>query len=359
MSGVFGEYTTRLLVLGGLVIALVLAFFTVRILLVPSIAALFLVYVSEPAIIALQRRNMNPGSAFLVLLGISVLLLGGFLTFLPAWLSMEDPEKFGSVITAPPEGADSEFTARLEIQLGILEEWIKNLVPLVESFDIAGEVTARGTTFVLGFFNNLPAVVGSVAINLLLVPLIAYFMIRDGRKLKRRVVEVVPNRYFEMSLMMIYRIDKQVGGYFRGRFIESLLVGVAMMLSMGMLSIWVAQPFILLIAAVIGVTNLIPYLGPLLGLAFGALLYLGLGFPISSIVGLGAAVGIAQVLDNVVFAPVVLSQNVDLHPLSVILVLLIGGEILGVLGLLIAVPFTAGMKIVGAELYRNYSLQAR
>ena len=60
-----------------------------------------------------------------------------------------------------------------------------------------------------------------------------------------------------------------------------------MMLSMGVLSIWVAQPFILLIAAVIGVTNLIPYPGPLLGLAFGALLYLGLGFPIASIVGTG------------------------------------------------------------------------
>jgi predicted PurR-regulated permease PerM len=114
-----------------------------------------------------------------------------------------------------------------------------------------------------------------------------------------------------------------------------------------------------LIAVVIGVTNLIPYLGPLMGLAFGALLYLGLGFPISSIVALAAGVGMAQLLDNVVFAPVVLSQNVDLHPLTVILVLLIGGEILGVLGLLIAVPVAASIKINSAELYRNYSLQVR
>lgn len=182
-------------------------------------------------------------------------------------------------------------------------------------------------------------------------------MIRDGGKLRRRFVAMVPNRYFETSLMM-HRVDRQVGGYFRGRFIESILVGLTVMATMGVLSIWFAQPFILLIAVVVGITNLIPYVGPVMGLAFGSLLYLGLGFPISSILGLAAAVAIAQLLDNVVFAPVVLSQNVDLHPLTVILVLLIGGEILGVLGLLIAVPAAASIKIVSTELYRNYSQRA-
>ena len=90
-----------------------------------------------------------------------------------------------------------------------------------------------------------------------------------------------------------------------------------MMVAMGVVSLWTAQPFILLIAVVIGTTNLIPYVGPLMGLAFGALLYLGLGFPMASILGLAIAVAIAQLLDNLVFAPVVLSQNVDLHPLTV------------------------------------------
>jgi len=228
---------------------------------------------------------------------------------------------------------------------------------VAESFDIAGEVTSRGTSFVVRFFNSLPSVVGSIMVNLLLVPLIAHFMIRDGGKLRRRFVTMVPNRYFETSLMM-HRVDRQVGGYFRGRFIESILVGLTVMATMGVLSIWFAQPFILLIAVVVGITNLIPYVGPVMGLAFGSLLYLGLGFPISSILGLAAAVAIAQLLDNVVFAPVVLSQNVDLHPLTVILVLLIGGEILGVLGLLIAVPAAASIKIVSTELYRNYSQRA-
>ncbi len=216
MNNVSSGYTTRFMLFGGLVLALVLAFFAARILLVPFIAALFLVYVFEPAVIQLQRRNLSAATAFLLLLAGTVLALSTFLTFIPSWLSLEDPEEFQSVIAAPPEGADSEFTARLETQLREIEQWIKNRLPAVESFDIAGEITNRGTSFVVRFFNSLPSLVGSVTINLLLVPLIAFFMVRDGRKLRRRLVGMVPNRYFEMSLMMMHQVDRQVGGYFRG-----------------------------------------------------------------------------------------------------------------------------------------------
>ena len=107
------DYTTRLLILIGLVLALVVAFFAARILLVPLIAALFLVYVFEPAVIQLQRRNLSASTAFLLLLSLSILVLGTFLTFVPSWLRMEDSGEIQSVISSP-EGGDSELTARLE-----------------------------------------------------------------------------------------------------------------------------------------------------------------------------------------------------------------------------------------------------
>ncbi len=355
----FSDFVTRLLFLGALVLFLGLAYFTVRILLVPFIAALFLVYLFEPGVTRLGRREFTPGNAFLILFGSMVLALGTFMAFVPGWLSIDEDSEIQSVIAGSSEDEPSEFAARLESQLRAVDDSIKARLPFIESFDIAGEITNRGTSFVLAFFESLPSIVGSLTINLMLVPLLAYFIVRDGKQLKRRLIQMVPNRYFEMILMMLHQIDRQVGGYFRGRFIESVLVGVSMMVAMGVVSLWTAQPFILLIAVVIGTTNLIPYVGPLMGLAFGALLYLGLGFPMASILGLAIAVAIAQLLDNVVFAPVVLSQNVDLHPLTVILVLLIGGEILGVLGLLIAVPAAASVKIVAEEMYRNYSLQVR
>ena len=66
MSGVFAEYTSRFLVLGGILIALVLVFFTISILIVPFVAALFVVYLVEPALTRLQRHSFSPGNAFLL-----------------------------------------------------------------------------------------------------------------------------------------------------------------------------------------------------------------------------------------------------------------------------------------------------
>src|SRR5262249_763851 len=166
------------------------------------------------------------------------------------------------------------------------------------------------------FFEQLPGLITAFILNLLLVPFIAYFMVRDGKTLKRRIVELVPNRYFEMSLIVFNRIDQQIGGYLRGRLIECILVGVTQALCMGVASVFVDQRNILLIAGVCGITNMIPYLGPVMGTIFGAFLYLGTGLPMSSIYGLIAASAGAHIVDNIVIAPAVLSHNVDLHPLT-------------------------------------------
>ena len=128
---------------------------------------------------------------------------------------------------------------------------------------------------------------------------------------------------------------------------------------MGAASVFVDQRYILLIAAVCGITNMIPYLGPVMGTVFGAVLYLGTGLPITSIYGLIAASAGAHLVDNIFIAPAVLSHNVDLHPLTVALVLVIGGELLGTLGLLIAIPVASTIKVIGQEFYTNYQLQVR
>ena len=212
----FGDFVTRLLFIGALVLFLGLAYFTVRILLVPFIAALFLVYLFEPAVVRLGRREFSPGTAFLTLFGGMVLALGTFLAFVPGWLSIDEDREFQSVIAESSEDEPSEFTARLESQLRAVDDSIKARFPFIESFDIAGEITNRGTSFVLAFFESLPSIVGSLTINLMLVPVLAYFIVRDGKQLKRRLVQMVPNRYFEMSLMMLHQIDRQVGPRFKG-----------------------------------------------------------------------------------------------------------------------------------------------
>jgi predicted PurR-regulated permease PerM len=159
-----------------------------------------------------------------------------------------------------------------------------------------------------------------------------------------------------MSLITLNRVDQQIGGYLRGRLIECMLVGLAQAVFMVTANIFVPQQHILLISTLCGITNIIPYLGPVIGTLFGAFLYMGSGLPMASIYGLVAAAASAHILDNFVIAPAVLSHNVDLHPLTVALVLVIGGELMGTIGLLIAIPVASTIKVIVQEFYLNYQL---
>ena len=337
MKNLFGETTIRVLAFGALLLALILVVVALRILLVPFVAALFVVYLFDPAILFLERHGITPSVGFLVLLAFSLIALGVILTVMPGL-------PFESL-----SGSSETFTERFINQLDGLERWANAKFPMFGSIRIVAEINAKAAAVATRFFEQLPEWITTFVVNLVLVPFIAYFMIRDGKTLKRRLVELVPNRYFEVSLVMLNRVDQQIGGYFRGRLVECILVGVIQAVFMGIAALFVHQRYILLIAAVCGITSMIPYLGPVLGTLFGAAVYLAIGLPVSSIYALLAAATGAHIIDNVLIAPAILSHNVDLHPLTVALVLVIGGEVLGALGLLIAVPVAASIKVVVQE----------
>jgi len=342
------SWLSRVFGIGGAVICLVLLALTIQVLLVPLVAAMFLAYLFEPGIEMLQRRGMSRGKAYLVVFGLSSVGLIVLLSFAPAWLSFE---------SAP--GSTQALSDRLQAQLGDLERWADSHVPMFRSVHLSDRISEQAVGLAEQLLTALPTLVTSFIVNLILVPFIAYFMVRDGRKLRRRIVALVPNRYFETSLIMFHRIDEQIGGYLRGRLIECILLGLTQMLLMGLVSVSVEQPQILLISIVFGLTNVIPYAGPVMGTAFGVFYYFALGVPTNSIVALLIVAAIAHLIDNVVIAPAVLSHNVDLHPLTVALVLVIGGEVLGVLGLLIAIPVASTIKVVVQEFYSNYQVQVR
>lgn len=285
----------------------------------------------------------------MAILGAAAVALIAVLAILPSWLQLES-------INAN----NTSFSQRLEKQLSDVETVFSQRLPMFRSVQLTPQINRVATEYGGRVFAGLSGLIASFTVNLFLVPFIAYFMVRDGRKLRRRIVALVPNRYFETSLMVLHRIDQQIGGYLRARLLECILVTLIQTAAMGIARLFVPQPQILLISAVCGATNLIPYVGPLMGASFGILLYWGAyGLPMSAVYGLILATLAAHLVDNVAIAPLVLSHNVDLHPLTVALVLVIGGELLGILGLLIAIPIAASLKVIVQEIYANYQLQAR
>ena len=252
------------------------------------------------------------------------------------------------------------YMTRMEAQIKKLQPQLEAAVPMLKGVDIAKETNERIHGFVSDMLKKTPALVGSLISGItfvVIVPLVVFFFLSEGRAIKRAFIEMVPNQYFEMVLNLLYRIDAQLGGYIRGLVLSVIIISL---LSITGLRIIGLNDY-LVVGAVAGVANVIPYLGPIIGILAGVVAAV-LQHSTLSLSAILPVVGVflaVQVLDNVFVQPVVVARSVNLHPLVVVFVVLVGNQLFGAVGMLLAVPATAVVKVSVQTVYeglRSYSI---
>jgi predicted PurR-regulated permease PerM len=192
---------------------------------------------------------------------------------------------------------------------------------------------------IANFLNNIGAVVNVLFIAMI-VPFLAFYMMKDLDVFERAALQYVPRMRRKQAVRLMKDIDAALGSYIRGQLIVSLCIGV--LAYIGYLII--GMPYPLLMAGFVSLFDIIPYLGPF----FGALPALVMATTISWKMVLMVTIVnvICQNLESNVISPQVVGKSMKMHPLTIILVLLIGGELAGILGMILAVPFYAAMKVV-------------
>jgi putative permease len=174
-----------------------------------------------------------------------------------------------------------------------------------------------------------------------------FFLLKDGRRLKKSFIEIVPNQFFEMALSIMHKIDWSLGAYLRGIVLDALVIGVLATIAMWLLGI----PNYALIGVVAAVANLVPYLGPpTAALVAGIISVLSLN-TFEQVPIILVAFTVIRLIDDAIVQPLTISQSVKLHPLTIIFTILIGGHLFGILGMLFAVPVAGVIKVVLSELY--------
>ena len=189
----------------------------------------------------------------------------------------------------------------------------------------------------------------SIISTVVIIPFVTFFLLKDGRDMKKLFISYIPNRYFEMSLNVLHKMDLQLGGYLRGQFIEAFVVGALAIFALWLLGI----KYFILIGLFAGMANLIPYVGPVAGAVPAIVVALTNGANIEVIAYIILAFIIIQLIDNVVMQPLVLSKSVNLHPLVIVIAILIGGNFFGVLGMFLAVPAAGILKVTSSEIYNG------
>ncbi len=232
-----------------------------------------------------------------------------------------------------------------------IENFIRDNIPFLKGINV--DLQTKLQEVVTHFSNSFFSLVGSmvsIITTLVIIPFVVFFLLKDGRSIIKGLVSIIPNRYFEMTLNMFYKIDQQIGGYLRGQFFDALIIGLLSVVALWLLNV----PYFLLIGAFSGLANMVPYVGPLTGAIVAIIVVALSNGAVNQMLMVAGAFALIQLIDNVLVQPLVVARSVQMHPLLVIFAVIAGGQFFGVLGMFLAVPAAAIIKVLVVEVYKLY-----
>ncbi|MBW3645247.1 MAG: AI-2E family transporter [Actinobacteria bacterium] len=312
----------------------------------PLILAGAIVFLLNPGVTALHRRHVPRVAgtalsylAFFAVIGLTVLVVAPLAADQADELSAELPQVRADVERWINDRAEQS------------KNWVISFPSVGELEDEVGGGQGAGIGRTLDAARDVGERLFHVAIILILAPIIAFYLLVDLPRLRQLAEQLVPAEARDEVLVVANRLNRAVGGFFRGQLLVALIVGAMVSIGLALIDL----PFWLIVGMIAGLFNLVPLIGPWVGAVPGILIALTTR-DISTAVWVGAIMAGAQQVDNHFISPLVMQRAVRLHPAAVMLALLAGGTIGGFFGLLIAVPAAAVLKIVLGHLWHTYVL---
>ncbi|MFB1050728.1 AI-2E family transporter [Paraliobacillus sp. JSM ZJ581] len=172
------------------------------------------------------------------------------------------------------------------------------------------------------------------------IPVLVFYMLKDFDLIKSSLIKLFPKKHQSKIKLLLPAVDHGLGSYIRGQLIVCFFVG----LTSYFILVLINMKYPLILAIIMSVTNIIPYFGPLIG----ALPAIIIAFTISTkqVIYVGLGVIFVQIIEGNLLSPYIVGKSVHLHPVLIIFILLVGGEIAGIIGMIIAIPLVTIFKVV-------------
>jgi len=218
---------------------------------------------------------------------------------------------------------------------------------------LAGDLVADNQDLVARLLGSLK--IGGLAVlafivNLLLVPVVLFYLLRDWNPLLARVDALIPRRAYDKAKTILREVDVVLAEFLRGQ----LLVILAMSMFY-VLALWLARlEFALPIGLIAGLLSIVPYVGALVGFVLASMAALMQFDSLWGVAWVWLAFGIGQALEGMAVTPLLVGERIGLHPVAVIFALLAFGQIFGFFGVLLALPASAALLVALRHLRRAY-----
>jgi len=329
----------KLLVFLGILVVGTSILFLINNLFVSFLLAFVIAYLARPLIVPLERAGFSYNKALIL-----IFLLGFGLT--SAVLGLWGVP----LISKQVIHLQTEWPRYSEELLGLmetLEQKAKNYLGL--NIQIKEKGKEKLLSFSQVLLKDLPSLLLQMLSVLLLAPFLAFFMLKDSHKMSKRFMLLVPNNVFEMVLDLQYQINQQLGQFIRARFVEAVIVGIITFIGLSLISF----PFAFLLGFFAAITNLIPYIGPIIGAIPAVAIALVNHYETWQIFLVIGIYAITQLIDAGILVPILVAKIVNLHPVTVVLLIILGGQFMGILGMIISIPLANAIKVTFMAVYEH------
>lgn len=301
------------------------------IIILPFLVGGFITYLLHPIVEKLHEKGLHRGFAifliyFLFFGGIAFALYKGIPAFIAQLRDLAESapflaEQYRSWITTL-QSHTREWPNGLQEQLN------EGIIGFEEKLDSLLQVMID---ILLNFLN--------FALAILIIPFIAFYMLKDFPLIKRAVWYITPKKWRKQGIRFLRDVDESLGSYIRGQLLVCVIIG-----SLSATLFWIFHlKYSLLLGFIIGVTNVIPYFGPIIG-AVPAVIIAATTSVKLVIITVVIVFGL-QFLEGNILSPYIVGKSLHMHPLMIMFALTAGGEIGGIIGMILAVPVLAVLKV--------------
>ncbi|PIC63751.1 AI-2E family transporter [Sporosarcina sp. P13] len=320
----------------------------------PVVLATILYYLMRPILRYLEMRLKIPRVygiliIFLAAAGLLTLLVFLVLPFLREQsinLFDEFPSYFKQLIL------DSDHFLRNSIFAPIYEGFNFNVNTFLDSgFNSISKFFTETIGGIASGVTSFVSALTGIILSLFTVPLILFYLLKDGEKLPQMILRVLPPRLRNDALIIFRDADKQISAYIQGQILVAIAIGI--MVSIGFLII--KMKYALLLGVLAMFTSIVPYLGPVIAITPAVIIAI-VTSPFM-LVKLAVVWTIVQVVEGKFISPQIMGKSLHIHPITIIFVLLTAGSLFGVAGVILGIPAYALLKVVASHAFYLFTLR--
>ncbi len=326
--------------------------YALRSVLLPFVVGIAVAYFLDPAVNKLENSlKFSRSLATTMVLGLFLLILLPVIAVLGSMAFSQISDFLSNL----PQYVDG-FVKKLKVWL----EQVKEYLPPLENNNLNNLWQGRQGESIKPLVNVIKKIAenGFALVNvlslLLISPVVAFYMLRDWHNFTGRILALVPKKHKKNVTDAAKAINRIISGYLRGQLLVCIFLG-----SFYALGLWlVGLKLGLLIGFLAGIISFIPYVGSISGFLMAMILVVSQYGTLPKILAVIAVFGVGQFLEGNFLTPKLVGENIGLHPVWVMFALLAGGVLLGLLGMIIAVPVAACIGVLLRFMIRRYKNSA-